>query len=889
MMRIRPTFVVVAGLAAAIGIGVASCDDVQVIVAEAVTVEIAPASITIEVDESVRLQASVRDANGTLLGGRTVSWSSTDPSIATVDGEGNVLGRNVGVTTITARSGSATGSAQVLVESPPGFSLDRTAVSLSAASGAIAGPETVLISGTGANPTTGLNASIVYDQQVGDWLQVALSSTSTPASLQMSASTAGLAAGVYGADVIVRADDVPSQGIRVTLTVSQPPTIAISTDAVTLTAPQGGPDPGAQTVTVTNVGSDSIRGLQASVGYGGGQPSGWLTAILSGTRTPADLTLTASVQSLPQGTYTANVSLSSPDAVNSPQILPVTLVVGPALPRIQLGSTTVSFSTTVGGPDPSNQQVGVANAGGGTLDQLSLSVAYQGAQSGWLAASLNSTTAPASITLAVSAAGLPVGTHTATVTVASPAASNSPQVLTVRFTVGQPAAVLSLSSTSVSFSAWQNGTDPAGQAVTVTNAGGGTLDQLSTSVSYSGAQSGWLSAPISPTTAPATISLSATTAGLPQGTHNATVTVASPAASNSPQQIAVQFTVAAPPTIGFAPAGSVTLNGFTGGPQVVDASTTVQNAGGGGATALTGLSVTGDPAWMTVTLGSTSPATLSITADPSGLAQGTYNATLQISSTAPGVTNSPASFPVTFVVAPPPTISLSSSSVSMTGLELPGQPLGDVRQVSVTNGTAGGGANDLTGLGAIVNYSSGTSWLAATWNTTTSPATLTLTTDAHRNTLAPGTYDATVDVTSSVAGNSPQTVSVQFVVDNAPSIHLSATNLSAFSGTAGSGTSTPANQMVTLTNNGGGTANSITGISLVKSNDPVSGATCTAVAPDTNWITATLSSTTSPATITISVSAASLTAGSYCGRVTPTSSVAKNSGGPDIIFRFIVS
>ncbi len=308
--------------------GFVACDNVSVVGADAATVEVSPPSVTIELGESTRLQAVVRDGNGTLLGGQSIRWASSDPLIAEVDGSGEVQGVAIGTTTITARAGTVGGSGQIVVEALPGFGLERSTVSLAAASGGTAGPETVLISGTGSKPATGLTVLPVYADGASDWLVLSLSSTSTPASLQLSAPTQGIAPGVYQADVVVNADRVPPQAIRVVLTVSRPPTIGLSSTILSMSVAQGNPNAVTRTVLVSNLGENTIGGLQASVFYAAGQPGNWLTPVLSSTSAPSNLSVSASGSALLPGTYTATVRVSSPDAVNSPQAIAVTLVVG---------------------------------------------------------------------------------------------------------------------------------------------------------------------------------------------------------------------------------------------------------------------------------------------------------------------------------------------------------------------------------------------------------------------------------------------------------------------------------------------------------------------------------------------------------------------------------
>jgi Rieske Fe-S protein len=113
-------------------------------------------------------------------------------------------------------------------------------------------------------------------------------------------------------------------------------------------------------------------------------------------------------------------------------------------------------------------------------------------------------------------------------------------MLAVSVIVAGPPSI-ALSAQSATFAA-AGGANPPQQQVQVTNGGGGSLSGLATSVAYGGGASGWLSATLTATTAPAAITLGVASSALATGTYTATVTVtASGAASKT---IAVTLTVA---------------------------------------------------------------------------------------------------------------------------------------------------------------------------------------------------------------------------------------------------------------------------------------------------------------------------------------------------------
>lgn len=81
------------------------------------TVTVTPADTTVRVANTVQLTATLRAANNSVLTGRAITWASSDPLIATVNGSGLVTGvaASAQFVTITATSEGKSGSARVIV------------------------------------------------------------------------------------------------------------------------------------------------------------------------------------------------------------------------------------------------------------------------------------------------------------------------------------------------------------------------------------------------------------------------------------------------------------------------------------------------------------------------------------------------------------------------------------------------------------------------------------------------------------------------------------------------------------------------------------------------------------------------------------------------------
>jgi hypothetical protein len=82
-------------------------------------VTVTPASATLATGSSQQLTAQPFDAGGNPLTGRTITWQTSDATVAAVSSTGLVTGVAVGTATITATSGGVSGTAAVTVVAPP--------------------------------------------------------------------------------------------------------------------------------------------------------------------------------------------------------------------------------------------------------------------------------------------------------------------------------------------------------------------------------------------------------------------------------------------------------------------------------------------------------------------------------------------------------------------------------------------------------------------------------------------------------------------------------------------------------------------------------------------------------------------------------------------------
>ena len=96
------------------------------------SVQLTPSSADILVGDVLQLNATPRDADGNALTGRTITWSSSNSSIASVSSSGSVTGLAQGTATITATSEGISSTADITVSplEPDTVVVSPTAVSI---------------------------------------------------------------------------------------------------------------------------------------------------------------------------------------------------------------------------------------------------------------------------------------------------------------------------------------------------------------------------------------------------------------------------------------------------------------------------------------------------------------------------------------------------------------------------------------------------------------------------------------------------------------------------------------------------------------------------------------------------------------------------------------
>ena len=146
--------------------GSASATAVVTVTQSAGRVVVSPPAATIALGDTLRLTAEAFDENGHAVADAEFDWSSTDPSVARVDGRGLVTGVGEGRATVTVEADGARATAEITVENP-----DRAA--LVALYNATDGPNWVD------------NTNWLTDAPLGEWYGVTTDATGRVVALNL--------------------------------------------------------------------------------------------------------------------------------------------------------------------------------------------------------------------------------------------------------------------------------------------------------------------------------------------------------------------------------------------------------------------------------------------------------------------------------------------------------------------------------------------------------------------------------------------------------------------------------------------------------------------------------------------------------------------------------
>ena len=185
------------------------------------SVTLSPTTISVVAGASITLTAETRDASGTALPGRSISWSTSAPAVATVSATGVVTGVAAGSATITATSEGKSATATVTVTPIPVASVTVTP-----------GSGTLYIGGSLTLVATARDAA-------GGSLAGRAVTWSTSAPTVATVSATGVVAGVAAGSATITAT-IEGKSATATLTVQPVPVATVSIAPATVALEPGG-------------------------------------------------------------------------------------------------------------------------------------------------------------------------------------------------------------------------------------------------------------------------------------------------------------------------------------------------------------------------------------------------------------------------------------------------------------------------------------------------------------------------------------------------------------------------------------------------------------------------------------------------------------------------
>ena len=254
--------------------------------------------------------------------------------------------------------------------------------------------------------------------------------------ITVSVNPSGLSGGSYATSVVIAMEGFKGRISRTTIPVSltvggtsTTPSISLNPSALSFSAVAGGTAPAAQLITLTNPSGGTLSWTTSD-------NAAWLSLSTgSGTTTTETDSISATVNptGLAAGSYTAAITISATGAANTPQVIPVSLMLSPAptsSPVISLNVTSLTFTGTSGASNPSAQSFTISNTGTGTMTWTA------GDNATWLTLSPASGTNTGTVAAAVNLTGLSAGTYSGTIIVSATGATS--KTLPVSFTVNPP-------------------------------------------------------------------------------------------------------------------------------------------------------------------------------------------------------------------------------------------------------------------------------------------------------------------------------------------------------------------------------------------------------------------------------------------------------------------
>jgi len=313
--------------------------------------------------------------------------------VVTMDPTGLAQGTYTGTVTITAASAGNSPlviPVNFIVQATPTVTASQSSLSFVYQVGnAIPLAQIVQIStnGTSSVPYT---ATVNTGATIG-WLTVNPLSGNTPAPISVTVNTSGLANGTYNGSIVVAASGYTAATINVVLTISNQPLLSVTPLNLTFAAQSGANPPPTQNVSVSTTGTN--------LGYTVTPSASWIIpGVFSSNATlaPSSFAVGVNPTGLAAATYNGTLTLISPGASNSPQVINITMTVSPAITlnvsQNGQGVTALAFNAIAGGTPPAQQGFSIAASDGSAQNLTLKATTNDGAN--WLIVLPPTTTTP---------------------------------------------------------------------------------------------------------------------------------------------------------------------------------------------------------------------------------------------------------------------------------------------------------------------------------------------------------------------------------------------------------------------------------------------------------------------------------------------------------------
>lgn len=333
-------------------------------------------------------------------------------------------------------SGSATDSQplQIIVTEPIIPEISITPAYLTYSSNLGAGPPTpqklyISNSGTGT-----LNWSVASNTPWIEMSPLAGASSGETDEVTISIDVTDLIVGTYSGTVTISDPEAVNNPVTVDVTLiinptGTPPVIQVTPSSFTFYAAEGLANPSDGTLQIKNAGSGTLSWSVVD-------DVSWLTMDPpsgSSVGESDEITLSVSISGKAAGSYVANITLTAPGASNTPQTVPITLVIESPNSEINKYPTILYYTAIIGQENPDPQTVTLWNS---RVVPLNWKITTNQT---WItvtpAAGVGAKDEEVYLTISVDAADLEKGVYDGIATISDSNAINNPQYVFIKLTV----------------------------------------------------------------------------------------------------------------------------------------------------------------------------------------------------------------------------------------------------------------------------------------------------------------------------------------------------------------------------------------------------------------------------------------------------------------------